>query len=695
MKAFSPDPAWPSIVELATELWGQPNKASTRDDIRFGTKGSKSVKRANNCWFDHETNEGGGYLALWRLARPNQPLPHRNGEIKPWENIDTAYDYHDADGTLLYQVVRTITGEPRFLQRRLDGNGKWIWSTKGIKRVLYHLPELVTARPDSIVYIPEGEKDVDRLRRHDRLATCNPGGAGKWLAEYGEHLRGHHVRILADNDPPGEAHARHIARKLHDIVASVRIIRLPDLPEKGDVSDWLNAGNTIDDLDRLADETPVYQPPSEPEPEGDGETEPPPDWEVDHPPAENVPKGQPKQRLPRVVNMLALVKHIRNTPAWNGAMCFNLLTENFEICPPFPPEDGEKHSPRPLQDPRDILLATMYFQGNGFAKATKAIVWDALAAVANENAYHPVRDYLNGLHWDGIERVGTLFEKYFNAEMPDDAERDRLVAYLEHASTGFMVGAVARAMQPGCKVDHIPVVVGFKQGLLKSTAIRALCADPNWFSDDISTELIDRDTKESLAGKWIIELAEIPHIRKETEKMKAFFSRRQDRYRSAYGRASQDHDRQCVFVGSSNDLEFVDVTGNRRFWPFISGEIDIAAIERDRDQLWAEAMHLYHQRVQWWLPPNIEKIANEQQDAFAETDIWEGIIADWIERRGSKPFTMEDLFAEGTGITPRREAVSTVKAEQMRAASCLKRLGWRKSRCTLNGRLRMWWQPPR
>jgi putative DNA primase/helicase len=269
---FAPDPSWPTIVELATALWGHPNKArSTRTDIRFGLKGSKSVKPASNLWFDFESNQGGGYIALWKLARPSQPLPHINGETKPWQNIDIAYDYDYEDGTLAYQVIRTISGSPRFLQRRPNGPNKWLWKLDGVGRIPYHLPELLAAAPGSIVYIAEGEKDVDRLRGHGKIATCNPGGAaehknkdkpyrGKWLAEHSQHLRGHHVRILPDNDAPGEAHALDIARKLHGVAASVRIVRLPDLQEKGDVSDWLNSGHTIQELDRLADEAEDYYP---------------------------------------------------------------------------------------------------------------------------------------------------------------------------------------------------------------------------------------------------------------------------------------------------------------------------------------------------------------------------------------------------------------------------------------------------
>src|SRR5215472_19172967 len=130
LMAFSPHPSWPTIVELATELWGQPNKAvSNRDDIRFGAKGSKSVKPSANMWHDHEANDGGGYKALWNKARPGQPLPQTkiNGGTPPWHNIDIAYDYLDAKGTLAFQVVRTIDGQPRFLQRQPDGSDKWIW----------------------------------------------------------------------------------------------------------------------------------------------------------------------------------------------------------------------------------------------------------------------------------------------------------------------------------------------------------------------------------------------------------------------------------------------------------------------------------------------------------------------------------------------------------------------------------------
>jgi len=415
-------------------------------------------------------------------------------------------------------------------------------------------------------------------------------------------------------------------------------------------------------------------------------------------------KPTPKRRKPKgedTANILALVTHIRTTPAWNGVMRFNQLTEVCEVWPPFPPQNDASGPPRALHDPYDILMAMMYFQANGFPTAGKTTVWDALITAANEHPYHPVRDYLNALRWDGTERVGKLFQQYFKAQLPPDerspsgeaSERDRHIAYLEHISIGFMVGSVARVMQPGCKHDHVPVAIGHDQGMQKSRAIQALCHDPAWFFDNMHPDITERDTKESIAGKWIVELAEIPHVRRDAERLKAFLSSSTDRYRAAYGRANQDHPRQSAFIGTSNDLEFTDVTGNRRFWPFVTvGMINIEAILRDRDQLWAEAVTLYRHGVQWWLPPNIEKIAAERQEAFVEADIWDGIIAKW-QALHPGPLTMEDLFAKDTGITPYRETAATQKADEMRAARCLKRLGWYGSRCTLNGKRAYWWQP--
>jgi hypothetical protein len=176
----------------------------------------------------------------------------------PAPKIDGAivYDYFDERDELLHQVVRHRPKE--FRQRRPDGCGGWIWDIAGVRRVLYRLRELMAASPDRIVYVVEGEKDTDNLRALGEIATTNPQGAGNWRPEYAEVLRGRHVVILPDHDDVGRQHGADVARSLRGVAASVRVVQLPGLPAKGDVSDWLAIGGTVAELRALVAATPVY-----------------------------------------------------------------------------------------------------------------------------------------------------------------------------------------------------------------------------------------------------------------------------------------------------------------------------------------------------------------------------------------------------------------------------------------------------
>jgi hypothetical protein len=199
---------------------------------------------------------------------------------QPKWKIFATYDYHDAAGNLVFQTVRM---QPKdFRQRQPDGAGGWIWSLAGIETVLYHLPELL---PAALIYICEGEKDSDRLRALGVTATCNPMGANKWRKNYNRHLQAKAVVILPDNDLAGKTHGQDVAQNLHGIAANVRVIELPGLPEKGDVSDWLDAGGTLEQLRVLVEAAPEWAPATAP-PDG----------------SSNVPAGEsPKSSLPHIV----------------------------------------------------------------------------------------------------------------------------------------------------------------------------------------------------------------------------------------------------------------------------------------------------------------------------------------------------------------------------------------------------------
>jgi hypothetical protein len=270
------------IERVASRLFGDPNKAlSTRQELRFGTYGSLAVEIAGpkrGTWYDHENKIGGGAADLLELKAEVKGVAaiiawfrdelgidvddHRtNGQ-----RIVATYDYTDEHGELLFQVVR-FGPEKDFRQRQPDGNGRWLWKMAGVQTVPYHLAEVVAARNKANgqpwrVYIPEGEKDVDRLRADwGVLATCNPGGAGKWRAEYSRYFKGADAIVLADNDEAGRRHAEQVARSLAPVAHQVRLVQLSNVPEKGDVSDWIEAGGTQSDLEDLTDSVLPYQPP--------------------------------------------------------------------------------------------------------------------------------------------------------------------------------------------------------------------------------------------------------------------------------------------------------------------------------------------------------------------------------------------------------------------------------------------------
>ncbi len=216
---------------------------------------------------------------------PPKPI---QAQGKPRYAFEKAYDYKDERGTLLFQSVRKRLIDPakwpdehrkKFSQKAPDGKGNWVWSLAGIRRVLYHLPELLASDPAETVWIVEGEKDVDRLRSIGLTATCNPMGAGKWLDEYSDVLIGRNCVVIEDNDPqsthpdgslmfhpdgrpifPGQDHAQDVCQSLFGKASRLRKLPLPNVPLKGDVSDWLDAGGTKDQLIQLADALPEWAP---------------------------------------------------------------------------------------------------------------------------------------------------------------------------------------------------------------------------------------------------------------------------------------------------------------------------------------------------------------------------------------------------------------------------------------------------
>jgi hypothetical protein len=206
-------------------------------------------------WYCNSRGKGGG---LYELAEHLNVLNFKYKEVSKMLTPEKTYGYADEEGKLLFQVIRK-PGK-KFLQRQ-NADGKSVWNLKGVRRVIYHLKEVLeSARDGAPVFIPEGEKDVDNVRALGLVATTNPMGAGKWRKEYSECLRGRDLILLPDNDKEGKKHMLKVASICHGIAKSIKIVELPGLGEKEDISDWLEKGNTKEDLLKLVDETPIWVP---------------------------------------------------------------------------------------------------------------------------------------------------------------------------------------------------------------------------------------------------------------------------------------------------------------------------------------------------------------------------------------------------------------------------------------------------
>jgi hypothetical protein len=306
---------------------------------------------------------------------------------------------------------------------------------------------------------------------------------------------------------------------------------------------------------------------------------------------------------------------------------------------------------------RDFICNTYKFDPG------KDKVNDVVLQLCNENSYDPVLDYLGGLKWDGVKRLDTWMTTYLGAENTPLVQQIGRLA---------LIAGVRRARQPGCKFDQIVVLEG-QEGKGKSTAILVMAGEEN-FSDQAILDKSEREQQEACAGIWLYEIAELDGMTKaEVSKVKAFASRTHDRARPAYGRHRVDQPRRCIYFATTNETTYLkSQTGNRRFWPVLTREIDLDALRRDRDQLWAEAAAREAAGASLVLPENLWAEAGEEQDARLENDPWEEVLAEAVVNK-TRVHT-EKLF-EKLNIPVKDQADFMAK----RIGTIMKRLGWHKA----------------
>ena len=306
--------------------------------------------------------------------------------------------------------------------------------------------------------------------------------------------------------------------------------------------------------------------------------------------------------------------------------------------------------------------------------------WDdfrrVIRSAARRESYHPVRDYLSSLEWDGTDRIDEWLIGYAGAK---DTAYHRAIGRI------VLIAAVRRVRRPGAKFDEV-VVLESREGMGKSTALRILAGD-KWFSDSAPFNAEPRETIEQLRGRWIIECADLAGVRKaEVEHVKAFLSRSVDTARLAYERETTRFPRQCVFIGSTNDQHYLpSTTGNRRFWPVPITCFDLEALARDRDQLWAEAAYWEAQNESIRLPKELWADAAVQQKEREEIDSWDDVIADWLATQSRDSCNLLNRNYRTRIIDVARGAlgveVSKLEARtEKRISKCLKRAGWEPTR---------------
>lgn len=250
-------------------------------------------------------------------------------------------------------------------------------------------------------------------------------------------------------------------------------------------------------------------------------------------------------------------------------------------------------------------------------------VSEVLRTLAFQKPFNPIVEYLDSLMWDGVPRVDSLFPSYFGSSNG---------AYERAVGRKFMLAAVRRARSPGTKFDTVPIIEG-SQGAGKTSALRILGGA--WHSDAELGRVDGKDAAGLLHGVWIMELGELTSMsRTEVDILKAFVSRCEDRYRPAYGTATKTFDRRCVFVGTTNSSSYLrDMTGNRRYWPIKAEQVDLEALKKDRDQLWAEASVLEAFGETLVLPSELWSVAADRQGDRLVTDPWLDAIRGFVERK--------------------------------------------------------------
>lgn len=353
-----------------------------------------------------------------------------------------------------------------------------------------------------------------------------------------------------------------------------------------------------------------------------------------------------------LTNVVTIMKY---DPTWGFNVRFNKFAQSHVVTRTLPHHVviGDHHLVNgDLFTDRDVSQIKLYLEKQyNLTNIAVDMIWHAVEIVGTEHAFHPVLNYFEKLPvWDGTPRLDTLLIDYLGA--PD-------TPLVRAVTRKTLCGAINRIKFPGSKWDYLLILEGL-QGVRKGLFLRTLAKNDSWFAEGIGRDLGDKAT-ENMMSKWLIELPEgegmMASNKLSVDDIKAFISKQTDRMRPKYTRVAQDFPRQCVFIATTNQYEYLsDGTGNRRFWPVrcgIKGQVDIDRLEQEIDQVWAEAIYRWNQGEKLWLTGNLEAELEVQHDERMKDDGLAGKIQAWLEEPIQHEFessTGEDEYRDITCV---------------------------------------------
>lgn len=601
--------------------------------------------------------------------------PPIDAEPPPIPSNAKSWCYRDLDGSPIYYIIRQEdqNGKKFFYPLSFSNKDKWI-KKHYPNPPLYNIDK-IAADLSKPILIVEGEKAADAatIAMKPYTVTTWPMGANNWNKMDWTALKGRKVLLWPDADEAGRIAMNQLAIHLYDIASEIKLIATDKsngwdadnafLSDGWTYKEWANWAKPLTSLHQKPQKVEVLDPQEE--------------LQVTSSAVEDLEDLIPTQDFPVSPNWqmrfldlgLQFSDSKKSKVVMNASNVAKIIGSDFKDMvwrDTFYNKIFTKWTTGVERQWSDTDTNNLFIKMQHhyeLAKISKQHIQDAIEFIASKNEKNEPQEWLATLKWDGISRIDDFFIKAMGSK---DSTYTRAV------SKNFWIALVARIMDAGCKADEMVVLEG-KQGTFKTTSLEIIGG--KWYGE-VNCDIASKDFDQGLRGKILVEFGELANLRKtDVETIKRKLSTRVDEYRPSYGRYVEQHPRTCIFVGTTNETEYLkDATGNRRFWPMEIVRADTDYIRGFRDQFFAEALTRFKAGERWHEVPWEE--AEEVRSSRMETDEWDNIISEIISRSGmyqTSYFTLYDVWRD-MGATSEKLS----KGEQIRLANSLKRLNCHK-----------------